>query len=176
MSEQVRKQTTGQTRTGQHDLSDLSASKDLHRKVDTQPSNATDLASLSISSSNFVRSSTQTRLHAGKAPHPIAPDRSLSRETNHQTSTSNASAATATGIFKNPAYPYRGNLAAKIITFFANLLKVLERLFLRLLGARDSVAPPPRHQPVQAAKDDRKESTKSESQEPERPTQLIHRS
>lgn len=176
MSEQVRKQTTRQERTGQHDLSDLSASKDLHQKVDTQPSNAPDLASVSISSSNFVRVSTQTGLHSERAPRPTAIDRSLSSETKHPTNTSKGSAPVATGLFKNPAYPYRGNLASKIITFFANLLKVLERIFLRLIGARDIVAPTPRHQPVQAAKAERKDSEGSGSEDSERRAQVIHRS
>jgi hypothetical protein len=176
MSEQVRKQTTGQDRTGQNDLSDLSASKDLHRKVDTHPSTAQDVASLSISSSNFVRSSTQTGLHSERAPRPIATDRSVSSETKHQTSTSNGSTSVATGIFRNPAYPYRGGLASKIITFFANLLKVLERIFLRLLGARDSVAPTPRHQPAQEAKKEQKDTRESKLEESERHAQVIHRS
>lgn len=176
MSEQVRKQTMGQNRTGQNDLSDLSASKDLHRKVDTQPANAADLASLSISSSNFVRSSTHTGLHSERATRPTAMERSLSSETKHQISTSNGSAAVATGIFKNPAYPYRGGLASKIITFFANLLKVLERIFLRLLGARDSVPPTPRHQPAQGTKTDKKDNSESKLEESERHGQVIHRS
>jgi hypothetical protein len=176
MSEQVRKQTTGLNRTGQNDLSDLSASKDLHRKVDTQPSNASDLASLSISSSNFVRSSTQMGLLSERASRPVATDRSLTSETKPQMNTSKGSAAVTTGIFKNPAYPYRGSLVSKILTFFANLLKVLERIFLRLLGARDSVAPTPRHQPVQAAKAERKDHEKAGSEESERRGQVIHRS
>jgi hypothetical protein len=176
MSEQVRKQTMGQNRNGQNDLSGLSASKDLHRKVDTQPSNASDLASLSISSSNFVRSSTQMGLQSERVSRPTAMDRYLSSEAKQQPSTSKDSAVVATGIFKNPAYPYRGNLASKIITFFANLLKVLERIFLRLLGARDSVAPTPRSQPVQSAKTEQKDTKRAGSEEAERHAQVIHRS
>jgi len=45
------------------------------------------------------------------------------------------------GIFKNPYYAYRGGVVSKIITFFANLLKVLEKILLTALGAGQIVNP-----------------------------------
>lgn len=176
MSEQVRKQTTEPGTAGRSDLSDLSASKDLHKKANMQPSNATDLASVSISSSSFVRASSQPGPASERSIQNTTVDRALAAETKAQTATTKSAAATAPGLFKNPVYPYRGGLASKIITFFANLLKVLERLFLRLLGARDVVAPTPRHQQAKALKTEQKDLREERREESERKAQVIHRS
>jgi len=176
MSEQVRKQATDQSTAGRTDLSDLSASKDLHKKADMQPSNATDLASVSISSSSFVRASSQAVPAAQRGRHSTTLDRAITTETKLQATTTKSSTTTTPGLFKNPFYPYRGGLASKIITFFANLLKILERLFLRLLGARDVVAPTPRHQQTQALKTDQKEPREEKREDTKRTAQAIHRS
>jgi len=176
MSEQMRKQTTEPGKTGHTDLSELSASKDLHHKNETRPANSTDLASASISSSNFVRSSSQLGALSDKTAPNIITTRSPASETKHQTGTSNGTAASTNGVFKNPLYPYRGGLVSKIITFFANLLKVLERIFLRLLGVRDTVAPAPRHQPTQNPKAKEKVSTESKREKAQRDAHVIHRS
>jgi len=176
MSEQVRKQTTALSHAGKTDLSDLSASKDLHERRQLQPSNATDLASVSISSSSFVRASSQPGAASERSTRNTSADRALAAETKAQAATTKSAAATAPGLFKNPVYPYRGGLASKIITFFANLLKVLERLFLRLLGARDVVTPTPRHQEAKALKTEQKDPREVKREESERTAQVIHRS
>lgn len=176
MSEQVRKQATDQSNAGRTDLSDLSASKDLHKKADMQPSNATDLASVSISSSSFVRASSQAVPAAERGRHSATVDRAIAPETKSQAATTKSSTTTTPGLFKNPFYPYRGGLASKIITFFANLLKILERLFLRLLGARDVVAPTARPQQGQALKTEPKDPREEKREESERKAQVIHRS
>lgn len=176
MSEQVRKQTMEPNRVGHTDLSELSASKDLHRKVETQAANTPDLASASISSSSFVRSSSQSGLRAEKTPSSIINTRSLSSDTKQFSGVSHGTASGTNGIFKNPMYPYRGGLVSKIITFFANLLKVLERIFLRLLGMRDIVAPVPRHLPTQAPKAAQKDLKEETLEARERRAQTIHRS
>jgi hypothetical protein len=176
MSEQVRKQITESKKTGHTDLSELSASKDLHRKIETHAANSTDLASVSISSLSFVRSSSQIGLQSERTHPSIITKRAPTSETKHQASASTGTSARTNGVFKNPLYPYTGGLVSKIITFLANLLKVLERVFLRLLGVRDTVAPPPRHQPAQAPKAEEKVSTESKRQKAERDAQAIHRS
>ncbi len=176
MSEQVRKQTVEQLPSGQHDLSDLSASKDLHKKQTAQPANAPDLASVSISSSSFVRSSSHARQpHSGinqSSTQSISEGPSIIRQGRSNSKAQNR----GHGIFKNPTYPYQGGFASKIITFLANVLKVLERLFLRLLGARDTVAPPPTQQSGQPTKPDQKASRAKRDTESEHAPQLIHRS
>jgi hypothetical protein len=175
MSEQVRKLTTEQNHDGHTDLSELSASKDLHRKIDALPAPTPDLASASISSSSFARASSQGRPLAERTPQSINTN-SLTRDTKRHTSVTQSAPSNANGIFKNPAYPYRGGLISKIITFFANLLKVLERIFLRLIGGRDTVAPTPRHQPTQAPKAAQKDRNEDARESREQSAQSIHRS
>lgn len=176
MSEQVRKQTIEQIRTGQNDLSGLSASKDLHQRVHQQPSNATDLASVSISSSSFVRSAPPVAPGPEKSQRTSTAERLHTPESKHQANQGKVVSKAAPGIFKNPTYPYSGGLASKIITFLANLLKVLERIFLRLLGARDLVTPAPRNQPSQTKPAERKEPKESKRDELGHGSQVIHRS
>jgi hypothetical protein len=136
-------------------LSDLSASKHLHNKPANTPTstltstltgtpannldNPTDLTSVSMGGTNVIRTS----------PPPQGQPRIISACVKHtptqstkQSSASTGSAKQEFGLFKNPKYSYRGDIISKIISFFANLLKVLERIFLRLIGGGDKVAPP----------------------------------
>jgi hypothetical protein len=131
---------------GQFDLTDLHASKDLHTKEERHAANTTDLSSASISATNIVRATPKPEPRRDAIPSPSVTQRA--RPTEHQ-ETRSATAATP-GIFKNPTYRYSGNIISRIITFVANILKVLERLLLRLLGARDLKAPnlPPQQTPV----------------------------
>ncbi|MFO0417411.1 MAG: hypothetical protein ACK5Y6_09000 [Pseudomonadota bacterium] len=140
------------------DLSNLSASKHLHTnspgEVKREPANSIDpqpdLASVSISGTDVARSSApisgQPRIISSpgrQSPHP-----STERATSQTLSTKNSRPSGAGtkqefGVFKNPAYSYGGDIVSKIIAFFANLLKVLERLLLRLVGGGERAAPPP---------------------------------
>jgi hypothetical protein len=51
------------------------------------------------------------------------------------------------GVISNPTYKYSGGLASKIISFIANILKVIERLLLRLLTGPDRAVITSNHQP-----------------------------
>jgi hypothetical protein len=50
------------------------------------------------------------------------------------------------GVFTNPTYKYNGGFLSKIIAFFANILKAIERLFLRLLNGPDQIITPSNRQ------------------------------
>lgn len=142
MSERALDKNQEASAAGQFDLTDLHASKDLHITEDRHVANTTDLSSASISATNIVRATPKADprhdpFHASSASRSSqASERQPARSTS----------ATNPGIFKNPTYRYSGNIIQRIITFVANILKVLERLLLRLLGARDlnSPTPPPR--------------------------------
>jgi hypothetical protein len=58
----------------------------------------------------------------------------------------------------------------------ANVLKVLERIFLRLIGARDTVAATPQHPATKTRKTEPKDSKEAKGDELERGAQRIHRS
>jgi hypothetical protein len=60
-----------------------------------------------------------------------------------------------TGIFKNPRYSYDGGLLNKVFSLLGNIINVLVQFFLRLLGARDIVAPDQR--PQQAKKPEQRD-------------------
>jgi hypothetical protein len=142
MSERALDKNQEASAAGQFDLTDLHASKDLHIKEERHAANTTDLSSASISATNIVRATPKAEPRRDPIPSPSVSHTSQATERqgvrNH--------AAQPPGIFKNPTYRYSGNIIQRIITFVANILKVLERLLLRLLGARDlnSPTPPPR--------------------------------
>jgi hypothetical protein len=163
MSERALDKNQETATSGQLDLQDLRASKDLHNKESQHPSNQTDLSSVSISTNNIVRATHRPdprrdpfSHNAAESPSPAAtPGRNRSSETR------------APGIFKNPTYRYSGGPISRLITFIANLLKVLERIFLRLLGARDLAAPT--NQPQQAKQSPKTSPTEKKSQEKRAP-------
>jgi len=124
---------------GQSDLSDLRASRECHTTKVTPPANDADLSSASISATNILRASAQR-----EGPrHSLSNIRSaaLNNRPDKRSSSPSAQPTSPNGILKNPTYKYEGGFISKVITFVANILKFLERLFLRLLGARDLVAP-----------------------------------
>jgi hypothetical protein len=142
MSERALDKNQETSGTGQRDLTDLRASKDLHTKEPLNPSNETDLSSISISTSNIVRVAHKPETRRTPLSHTTSQSASPAAQTTKHSQ--NRSAGTpAPGLFKNPTYRYSGGPIGRLITFIANLLKVLERIFLRLLGARDQVAPNP---------------------------------
>lgn len=147
MSEQAHdKNRRNQGSKGLPDLSELHASKNLHEKNTLTPENQPDLMNASISGADVPRV-TQRPTRRQDALNSIAstdmgPAKSPLLSSRRDAA---ASAQKNAGIVTNPTYRYQGGLASKVITFLANMLKVLERLFLGLLGARNKQAP--RHQP-----------------------------
>lgn len=153
---------------GQSTLGELSASRDLHKtktsKLDTQAANQADLTSASLSSSaQVVRVPHRPELRRDLSPQSgPAAERSLNASS--QTGKgAGASVKPAHGIFTNPAYKYSGGLASKIISFIANILKVLERLLLRLLTGPDRSAPAPTQQSHSATPNQKEANTPDES-------------
>lgn len=136
---------------GQGDLSDLRASKDLHKTNDPRPVNEADLSSASISATNILRAAPRhdPRSYSLRSTVLTSPSHGAEK----RASSPSAQPAGPNGILKNPTYQYTGGFLSKIITFIANVLKFVERLFLRLLGARDLVAPQhsPQSRPINQA-------------------------
>jgi len=148
------------------DLSMLSATKDLHELSDKIPANTADLASASISPAEVMRSSSRTDIR--KAVQDKVPAHSASVElTNSRSRAQNSSSANSQkpGVFKNPFYRYDGGLINKILSLIANILKVLERFFLRLLGARDKIEPQQRQQSTPTKPEDGALASKEEQLE-----------
>lgn len=128
------------------DLSVLAARKDLHRELTASAANSPDLASASISPSEVLRVSQRTDVRRSIQENASTPQASLELTNSRSRSAAGKSAdGTATGIFKNPFYRYDGGLLNKILALIGNILKALERIFLRLLGARDAARTPHRH-------------------------------
>lgn len=132
------------------DLSVLAASKNLHKKQQTAPANSDDLASASIASSDAMRvtqrghATDEAHLKTGKIitngrgnqSEPVSQSVSLTNSKSRSTPQRGSNAGEH-GILKNPFYRYDGGLINKILALIGNILKVLERIFLRLLGMRD---------------------------------------
>jgi hypothetical protein len=172
MSERGRTIQGAQTSPEGHStLGELSASRDLHKTTSaapsTEPANQSDLTSLSLSPSNVVR-----------VPHRPEPRRNVSTKpsffSERETSTTrltrsskHSSGEPAHGIITNPTYKYTGGLVSKIISFIANILKVLERLLLRLLIGPDKAAPTTRQQ-TKPATTSEKEASRQDSAKQER--------
>jgi hypothetical protein len=146
MSERDRGLQGAQTATaGQPTLGELSASKDLHKTkgsdLHAEPANQSDLTNVSLSSANVMRVP-----HRPEIRRELSTRNSIGTEQEQSTSSQRTrqggtSSKPVHGVFTNPAYKYSGGLASKIISFFANILKVIERLLLRLLIGPDRSAP-----------------------------------
>lgn len=142
----VQKATTPQG--AQSGLADLATSADLreHGRGASlkEPSNASDLSTATISATNVHRVSPKIEPRRDPALLGTSRTHAQSRHIIRSGSQSKGQTNKAEfGIFSNPAYKYSGGLVSKILSFFANILKVLERLFIRLLAGPDRQAPPP---------------------------------
>jgi hypothetical protein len=159
------------------ELSDLAARKDLH-EVNTEPANSADLTAdltaASISPKNVMRVPQQAaiRSKAGqiRSAHSVELTNNRSRTNSRPTARTTGAKSSenrAHGIFKNPKYSYDGGVINKIFSLLGNIIEVLVRFLLRLLGARDVIAPGQRPQQAKTTADREGSSTK-ESQELER--------
>jgi hypothetical protein len=141
MSDRTRTpQSSPQSTSQAIDLTELHASvtAGLKNEQTSTPHN-TDLAAASIPSANIVRLSAKpekrdlTQLSVGATTHTepatqTAPRKGTPSNRPH-------------GIITNPYYRYEGGLLDKLITFFANILKFLERALLRALTPTKPAAP-----------------------------------
>lgn len=138
------------------DLSELASSKDLHQTISSIPANATDLTSASISSADVLRVSQRSdirkSLHERVSPQEVSVELTNSRS--KASPSRSAEGGTKNGVFKNAFYRYDGGLLNKILALIGNILKVIERLFLRLLGARDAVTTPNNPQSTSSKRED----------------------
>jgi len=152
------------------DLSELASAKDLHQSLTASPANATDLASASISPADVLRVSQRTDIR--KSVHERVPTQETAVELTNSRSKSSAPRTTEggakQGVFKNAFYRYDGGLLNKILALIGNILKVIERLFLRLLGARDAVAPNTQQSPSNKREDTTTDSSKQELEKEKR--------
>jgi len=172
MSERDRGLQGAQTATaGQPTLGELSASKDLHKTkgsdLHAEPANQSDLTNVSLSSANVMRVPHRPEIRRGLSTQSsvsIEKELSTSVETIKQGGTSTKPVH---GVFTNPTYKYSGGLASKIISFFANILKVIERLILRLLMGPDRSAPSQTQQ-ASSAIPTHKEATSADTSKQER--------
>lgn len=113
---------------------DLSELRALRKPIQHLAEAPVNLSQASIASNNIhritpkqeARTATSLKQVPSRGLLPLRVSRAFGKGTE-------ASAQGArNGIFKNPYYRYRGGLLARIITFLANLLKVFERLLLRV--------------------------------------------
>ena len=122
------------------DLTELHASvtAGLKRETTPKPEN-TDLAAASIPSANVVRLSVKpekrdlSHVSLGATTNPETTTRPTPRK--------GAPSNRPNGIITNPYYRYEGGLLDKLITFFANVLKFLERALLRALSPAKPITP-----------------------------------
>jgi hypothetical protein len=98
----------------------------------TQPANQSDLAAASISSKDVMRVSQ--RVEPRRDLHPSNQERNTSSA---RSKDSQGKSPLQEGILNNPTYRYGGDLVTRFITLLANILKFIERLFLRLLSGPD---------------------------------------
>ena len=136
---------------GHSSLEDLSASKDLHKtkktELPTEAANQADLKSASLSSANVMRVPHRPELRRPELHRDISPDNRMDsgREVSQGKNTRGATKPDH-GIITNPKFKYSAGFASRIISFLANILKVIERLILRLLAGPDRVASTPNQQ------------------------------
>jgi hypothetical protein len=173
------------------DLSELAAHAGLESKLPNSAANSTDLAivsdpgsasgpgsasdlasvsdlaSASLSSADVMRVTQRTDIR-NSLQDRATPATKTSVDLTNSKSRASALKSVAnndSGIFKNPFYRYDGGLLNKILALIGNILKALERLFLRLLGARDSAPTPNRSQTPQTKKDDGTSATQQQQEE-----------
>jgi len=118
------------------DLNELHAAKPGENPTDMGPAN-TDLASASIQSISVVRLSARPEKRKVGAARPTLETETKSDREPRSTTRSTSRGGEKHGVFKNPYFPYEGNLLERFVTLLANLLKVFELSVLR------SLKPPP---------------------------------
>lgn len=133
---------------GSSPLETLRASRELgtsNAAVDQGATLETDLSLASIPVTDVPRISAKSDkriLRPATGPGPmLATGADTAQE---QESKSAPKQAPASGILKNPHFAYQGDLLERFVTLIANVMKVLERLFLRLLGGGDKDPMPAR--------------------------------
>jgi hypothetical protein len=158
MSNNNRKIQSGNTVEGS-DLSDLCASKETTLKPgEFAPANEADLSIASIPPSDVMRVSQRPEvrrtigesLEPTKNPETGDPITKSPISTSSVTLTNSRSRSESSksaengkmGLFKNPFYRYDGGLMNKLMAFIGNILKLIERFILRLLGMRDEAPMP----------------------------------
>lgn len=163
MSNNNRKIQSGNTVEGS-DLSDLCASKETTLKPgEFAPANEADLSIASIPPSDVMRVSQrpEVRRTIGESLEPTKKPETGDPLTGNSISKSPISKSSVTltnsrsrsessksaengkmGLFKNPFYRYDGGLMNKLMAFIGNILKLIERFILRLLGMRDEAPMP----------------------------------
>jgi hypothetical protein len=113
------------------DLAQLRASKDAHS---TLQETATDLSQASIPTNHVHRIPPKQEARLKLGTHPGSSYSKLHARglklANHAHATRPSSKPN--GIFRNPYYRYSGGILARLITFFANVLKTIEQLILRM--------------------------------------------
>lgn len=138
---------------GASPLNTLRASKDLgssHPSTDHTAALETDLSQASIAVSGVPRVSAKSDKRILRPGPANSPDLSPSPEHEKgQQQEAGAKRQANSGILINPHYGYHGNLLERFVTLIANVLKVLERILLRLLGGGDpGPAPAQKAQPI----------------------------
>jgi hypothetical protein len=73
--------------------------------------------------------------------------------------------STKHGIFKNPVYNYEGGLMDKLIALLGNIVKFIEQIILRLMGARDDTLDPILHGNPKAARPSNEDSHSASAKE-----------
>jgi hypothetical protein len=158
MSNNNRKIQSGNTVEGS-DLSDLCASKETTLKPgEFAPANEADLSIASIPPSDVMRVSQRPEvrrtigesLEPTKNPETGDPITKSPISTSSVTLTNSRSRSESSksaengkmGLFKNPFYRYDGGLMNKLMAFIGNILKLIERFILRLLGMSDEAPMP----------------------------------
>jgi|GEM_PF-1890196 len=142
------------------DLSQLSASKKTALTPDQlAPANEADLSSASISASDVMRVSSRSERRATQTI-PSGPDKSTVTLTNSRSraDTSKSPENGKMGLFKNPFYRYDGGIMNKLMAFIGNILKMIERFILRLLGMRDAAPVPGQQKNTSQAKPETKDA------------------
>jgi hypothetical protein len=143
------------------DLSELSALKKETALTPDQlaPANDSDLSSASISASDVMRVSSRSGRRVIQTT-PSGPDKSTVSLTNSRSRAdiSKSPESGRMGLFKNPFYRYDGGIMNKLMAFIGNILKMIERFILRLLGMRDAAPVPCQQKNTSQAKPETKEA------------------
>jgi hypothetical protein len=162
------------------DSFDLSELRGLREPIQHVSADSLNLSQASIPSNNIHRASS---IANGRSPslNQVSSRGLLPRSVVRalRPKSGNAQQGARNGIFKNPYYRYHGGIFARIITFLANVLKVLEQLLLR--GTRVAAAPkvlvtPPPQPKTNTDKVEKLEEERSLKREQKKKRLLIHRS
>ena len=144
-------------------LDTLVAHKDLENRGTSQQPEEVNLAGASIQNTDIIRvSPKQERRKRGDLIPALG---SNPTSTQNQEQHRSAPSSKEHGVFKNPLFKYEGGIMNRIISFFANLLKALEQLLLRLVGFRDKSVL--FHQPSAQASDPMKNKDREHKEDQE---------